>query len=255
MEFWEYLLIILGGFIAGGMNSLAGYGSLITLTILMEIIGLPGNIANATNRVNVAANVLAGSAAFYKNGKLKLGKSSLPIIVLVVIGAILGSIAAALISNEDFRIVYRILLLFVAILLFINPKKWLIKESIVKNINWFILAPVLLILGFYGGFIQAGLGMFVLATLVLLVGKEIIEANALKMFIILCYSVFVIAIFHYQGLIDWKAGALLAVSQATGSFLVANYVSKIPNANLYAYRLLILIISFIIIREFYTIFS
>jgi len=253
MEVWEYIVIVLGGFVAGSMNSLAGYGSLITLTILMEIMGLPGNVANATNRVNVSANAIAGSFAFYKNGKLKLNKQSGLIIAIVFIGAIVGSILAAKISNENFRIVYRILLFLVAILLIINPKKWLIKESINKDINWFLLTPILLALGIYGGFIQAGMGMFVLAVLVLIVGKEIIEANALKIFIILAYSVIVIAVFHFQGLINWKAGALLAVSQAAGSYLTANYASKIPNANIIAYRLLLVIVFFILSREIYLI--
>ena len=88
-----------------------------------------------------------------------------------------------------------------------------------------------------------------LAALVLLAKKELLEANAIKMFIILFYSVIVIAIFHYKGLIDWKAGAILAVAQAAGSYLTATYASRLPNANLWAYRLLIIIILVIIIRE------
>lgn len=255
MEIWQYLIVIFGGLLAGFMNSLAGYGSLVSLAILMEVIGLPPNIANATNRVNVGANVLAGSTAFYKNGKLKLNKTAWFLAFVVLLGAIGGSLVASNISDDNFRNIYRVLILLVGILLIFNPKKWLITKSQEKKPNYLLLTPILLALGFYGGLIQAGLGMFILATLVLLLGKELIEANALKMFIILVYTFVVIAIFHSKGLIDWKAGALLAVSQGTGSFLTANYVSKMPKANLYAYRLLIIIVFFIMSRELYLLFG
>jgi uncharacterized membrane protein YfcA len=156
---------------------------------------------------------------------------------------------ATIISNEGFRNLYRVLIFLLAILILTKPKNWLIKESSQEKLNLWIAFPVLVSIGFYAGLIQAGSGLFMLAALVLLAKKELLEANAIKMFIILFYSVIVIAMFHYKGLIDWKAGAILAVAQAAGSYLTATYASRLPNANLWAYRLLIIIILVIIVRE------
>ena len=244
----DYIIVLLGGFFAGAINSLAGYGSIITLTILMDIVGLSPNVANGTNRVNVMANAFAGSLGYYRQGKMRLNRVWL-IVFLVLIGAITGVFVATIISNEGFRNLYRVLIFLLAILILTKPKNWLIKESSQEKLNLWIAFPVFVLIGFYAGLIQAGSGLFMLAALVLLAKKELLEANAIKMFIILFYSVIVIAMFHYKGLIDWKAGAILAVAQAAGSYLTATYASRLPNANLWAYRLLIIIILVIIVRE------
>jgi len=248
MEMTDYIIVLLGGFFAGAINSLAGYGSIITLTILMDIVGLSPNVANGTNRVNVMANAFAGSLGYYRQGKMRLNRVWL-IVFLVLIGAITGVYVATIISNEGFRNLYRVLVFLLAILILTKPKNWIIKESSQEKLNLWIAIPVFVSIGFYAGLIQAGSGLFMLAALVLLAKKELLEANAIKMFIILFYSVIVIAMFHYKGLIDWKAGAILAVAQAAGSYLTATYASRLPNANLWAYRLLIIIILVIIIRE------
>lgn len=244
----DYIIVLLGGFFAGAINSLAGYGSIITLTILMDIVGLSPNVANGTNRVNVMANAFAGSLGYYRQGKMRLNRVWL-IVFLVLIGAITGVFVATIISNEGFRNLYRVLIFLLAILILTKPKNWLIKENSQQKLNLWIAFPVFVSIGFYAGLIQAGSGLFMLAALVLLAKKELLEANAIKMFIILFYSVIVIAMFHYKGLIDWKAGAILAVAQAAGSYLTATYASRLPNANLWAYRLLIIIILVIIVRE------
>ena len=56
-----YLLALVGSFVAGAINTLAGNGSAITLTILTEVLGLPGTVANGTNRVGIATQSLASS--------------------------------------------------------------------------------------------------------------------------------------------------------------------------------------------------
>ena len=53
LEWYHYLIAILGSALAGSINTLAGNGSAITLTILTEPIGLPGNLANGTNRIGI----------------------------------------------------------------------------------------------------------------------------------------------------------------------------------------------------------
>ena len=56
MDTFQYVIVISGGILAGIINTLAGNGSAITLTILSEMMGLPGNIANATNRIGIVVS-------------------------------------------------------------------------------------------------------------------------------------------------------------------------------------------------------
>jgi uncharacterized membrane protein YfcA len=62
----------------------------------------------------------------------------------------------------------------------------------------------LLILGFYGGFIQMGMGIFFLAAMVLGAGYDIIRANAIKVLVVALFTVMAILNFEWRGLIDWR---------------------------------------------------
>ena len=52
LDLFSILLLGLTGFIAGGVNTVAGGGSNLTLPALM-MFGLPADIANGTNRLSV----------------------------------------------------------------------------------------------------------------------------------------------------------------------------------------------------------
>ncbi len=249
LELYQYVIIIVGSFIAGVINTLAGNGSAITLSILTEVIGLPGNIANGSNRVGVISQGSVSSYVFYKNGKLDLARNS-QLIIFITLGAIIGVYVATVVSNEVFREVFKYLLIVMLLVVLINPKRWLIETQIDHNIPAWISIPIYLAVGFYGGFIQMGMGVIFLAVLVLVLRQNIIEANAIKAFTVFFYTVFVLGYFHYRGLVDWKAGALLAVGQTLGGYLTANYASKYKGVEVWAYRLLVVIIVFMLLKMF-----
>ena len=94
LEWYEYLLLILGGGIAGIINTLAGNGSLITLSLLM-FFGLPSTIANGTNRIGILFQSIIAIQAFAKSERFKpLMKESWWIIALAVPGGIAGAFFA-----------------------------------------------------------------------------------------------------------------------------------------------------------------
>ena len=249
LEFHHYIIAILGGTFAGAVNTLAGNGSAVTLTILTEIIGLPGNYANATNRVGVFTQSLAGTYAFYKNGKLDVQKSWL-YILFTIIGAIAGVIVAIWVSNEQFIRVFRFLMILMLFVILVKPKRWLIETDTTVKPKLWIAIPLFLALGFYGGFIQMGMGIFFLAVMVLGAKYSLIDANAIKSFIVGAYTIVVIAIFQWKGLIDWKVGGVLAIGQTVGGYYTAHYASIYPQANVWAHRLLIVVVLLAIVKLF-----
>lgn len=241
MEWYVYVIAIAGGLLAGIINTLSGFGSAITLTILSELMGLPGNMANGSNRVGIVAQGLSGSYGFYKNGRLNLKKHRL-LISMCFIGAIIGVLVAIRISNEQFREVFKYVMIGVLLILLIKPKRWLNPPDENAKLNPWIAIPLFLLLGFYGGFIQMGMGIFFLLITVLIGKYNIIDANAVKGFTVLLYSIVVLAIFHWKGLVDWKAGGIIAIGQVVGGYVTANFASKFPKADVWAYRLLIVIV-------------
>ena len=250
MEWYQYLIAIVGGAIAGGINTLAGNGSAITLSILTEVIGLPGNLANGTNRVGVLTQSTAGSWAFYQHGKLDFSRSKLNI-SLTVLGAIIGVGVAINVSNEQFIFVFKYLMLAMFVVLLVKPKRWLAATQKDPQINYFLAVPLYLALGFYGGFIQMGMGIFYLATMVLVAKYSIIEGNALKSFVVALYTIIVLAIFQWRGLVQWEVGLVLALGQTFGGWYTAKFASKHPKANIIAYWVLMVIVVVVLGRLFF----
>ncbi len=249
MEWSHYFIAIGGGILAGILNTLAGNGSAITLTILIEVLHLPADIANGTNRVGILAQSITGTAAFYKNGKLNL-KHSRPIVVPTIIGALIGILVAISVSSEQFRAVFRFLLLFMLFVILVNPKRWLRKTDTSRPVNYWLTIPFFLLLGFYGGFIQMGMGVFFLAAMVLGARYSLTDANVVKVFVVGAYTILAVAIFHWQNLIDWRIGLILAVGQAIGAWIAATFASRYKHADFWAYILLVGVILWALARLF-----
>lgn len=250
LELSQILIAIVGGFMAGGINTMVGSGSAITLSILTEVMGLPPNVANGTNRVGVIAQSITTSSAFYKNGKFDIVYRSKFYMALIFIGALVGVYIATIISNEDFKEIFKYLMVLIFFVILVNPKRWLIKTQLDKKLSPLIAVPVFLALGFYGGFIQMGMGVYFLALLVLGAKFSIMDSNVVKAFTVGLYTIVIIWYFHYKGLVDWPIGGILAIGQAVGGYVTAEFASKSPKADLYAYRLLVIVVLFIILKLF-----
>ena len=251
----DYLIALLGSFLAGGINTLSGNGSAITLTILMEVLGLPAVVANATNRVGIATQSLAGTWAFQRAGRLRLSPDRAREMWLIIgvssAGALLGIWLSLIVDNSTYRTIFRYLLILMLLVVLINPKRWLASGQTEKPLSLWVLIPAFLALGVYGGFIQMGMGIFFLALMVLVARYEIIQANVVKGIVILIYTLIAVGIYAYRGVIDWEFGLLMAVGQTIGGYLTARYAARHPQAGVWAYRLLILVIVGAIAKAFW----
>jgi hypothetical protein len=239
-ELQTYAIAIVGAFIAGGINTLAGNGSAITLTILTEVLGLPPNVANGTNRIGIFTQSAITSVVFNKHGKLNVSRNK-KYIIPIIFGAIAGGILAVNVSNEQFKVVFKFMMVFMLVAVLVKPKRWLRQTDENFKPKWYFYIPVLLALGFYGGFIQMGMGVFFLIIMVLGMRVNIIESNAIKGFVIAVYTLLLITLFHYQGMIDWKLGGIMAIGQTLGGYLTAKFASQYKKADQVAYYVLIVV--------------
>lgn len=249
LELYQYAIAIVGGMVAGCINTLAGNGSAITLSILTEVMGLPGNMANGSNRVGVLSGCLASTYSFHKNGRLPLARSKF-LVTIICIGALAGVYVASVVTNDQFKTVFKYMLLVMLLVILVKPKRWLIETDLEHKIPLIVSLPLFFCLGFYGGFIQMGMGVFFLAIMVLVAKYNIIDANAVKSFTVMLYTIGVLAYFHYKGLVNWQAGAILAVGQVIGGYLTAQYASQYKGVEIWAYRLLVTIVILVILRLF-----
>jgi uncharacterized membrane protein YfcA len=249
MEIGWYLLAAVGGVFAGFLTTLAGNGSVITLYILTEILGLPPKEANATNRVGVMAMTMAALPGFYKNNSFEWKRDRL-IVGTIFIGAIAGIIVASYIDNSVFKAIFKYFFILMLIIVLMDTKSWIRTQSQIRSLKWYISIPLFLLLGFYGGFIQMGTGIFFLAIVVLGMRYSMNDANGLKLASVAVYTVLAISIFAAQGLIDWWIGMSLAIGEAIGAIIAVRFAINHPKAQLWTYRILIAVIVMAIIQKF-----
>ncbi|MEZ4654660.1 MAG: sulfite exporter TauE/SafE family protein [Candidatus Eisenbacteria bacterium] len=214
--------MIVGGFLGGVGNALSGGGSFLTFPLLIWL-GLPPQVANATNRIAIVLQCAAGSATYHRAGVMPY-RDLLRTVVPMIAGAIPGAILASRIDEGRFRIVSAILLTLMIAGLFIDPKKWTraSSEGRIRPRHWVWL----FLLGIYGGFLQVGSGTLVLGFLVLFAGFDVVRGNALKFGQAMVYNAVALALFAGVGQVDWWIGIVLAIGTMAGGAVGATLVVR-----------------------------
>ena len=237
-----YIFAILGGLVAGFINTLAGSGSLITLPILI-FLGLDASMANGTNRLGVVFQTLVAVITLKKKGTLE-GSENYWLILPAILGAIPGAMLAADMTDQTLKYTIGGVMLLMLIPVMMNANQWLREKPGDEKASrkWYVILSFTLI-GAYGGFIQAGVGILLLAGMVLLAQLTMAKANALKNLIVLCFSIPALLVFLYNDQVDWKIGALMASGQMLGGWLAAKYAMDHSQASVWVRRLLIVMIA------------
>ena len=248
----HYVLAIAGGAAAGAINTLSGSGSAVTLTILVWL-GLPTPLANGTNRVGIVVQTAVSTWTMRRGGALRVEErpGGVWLVGATVLGAIAGAAAAARVGEQAMDLAISVVLSAVLVAVLMEPKRWLRSESEVApgRPQWKLLAGFVLI-GVYGGFVQAGVGVVLLAGLVLGAGYALIEANALKNLIAFCFTVPALVIFALDDQVDWTIGAMMACGQAVGAWAAARFAVKSDQAQVWVRRLLVAMLILGIVRFF-----
>jgi uncharacterized membrane protein YfcA len=182
-------------------------------------LGLPANVANGTNRIAILLQNVVGVGSFRQQKIITL-KEGIWIALPAVAGSVFGALIALNFNEEVMEKTIAGLLLFMFFIIIFKPDRWIkgqegrysTKPTIVNMVVFFLI-------GIYGGFIQAGVGFFLLAGLVIGVGADLVKANALKLFIILLYTPVALAIFIFYEQVDYKLGLILAVGNMIGAFI------------------------------------
>ena len=220
---WYLILAVIGvGFIAGFINTLAGSGSLLTLPMLM-FLGLPANVANGTNRIAIFLQNVVGVGSF-RQQKMLNARMGLWLALPAVVGSLLGAQIAIELNEAVMERVIGILLIVMFFLILYKPAQW-VKDQAghVKSKPSLLQFFIFFMIGIYGGFIQAGVGIFLLAGLVLGAGFDVVKANAIKLLIILIYTPFALAIFFMNDQVNWKIGLILALGNMLGAFVASRF--------------------------------
>lgn len=215
MDLVTAAVLVIAGFAAGFVNTVAGGGSVITIPVLLEALG-SASIANGTNRIAILMAQVAAVTGFRRAGKLDWRKV-LPLVPAAVAGAITGAWIATRLDSDAMTKVFAVVLVLVAVSVLVKPSRWLggHERSIPEPLRSLIFFGV----GFYGGFVQAGVGFLLLAALVVGGGLDLVRGNAAKVFLILVYTPVALLLFASAAQVNWSYGLVMGVGNVTGAIL------------------------------------
>ncbi len=215
----ELALLATAGLVAGTINVVAGGGSFLTLPLLL-FLGLPATVANATNRVGVLAQNLSGTWGYHRHGALDW-RWAAAAVVPALAGAALGTWGALRVPDFAFTRILATAMVSITLL-----SVWRQRQARpqgppdgqrMPHMGWPGALGFFLV-GLYGGFIQAGVGFFVLA-MTSATGFDMVRGNAIKVLTILTITLLSLAIFAGAGAVDWPRGLALGAGNLAGGLI------------------------------------
>jgi uncharacterized membrane protein YfcA len=228
----EMLVLFFAGLVAGALNTLAGGGSFVIFPALL-FVGVPPIMANATNTFACLPGYGSGAIGF--RADILRHKDKLVLYAIIALAAgFLGAEALLRVSDVQFEGLIPWLMAFAVIAFTFGGRlnSWLASRSgsskRAAKAGSIALVGLLALICFYGGFFNAGLGIILLAYLVLAGFKDLNAMNGLKLLISFLVSITAVIRFTMSGSIEWQAGTIALVGATIGGFAAAKLSYLLP---------------------------
>jgi uncharacterized membrane protein YfcA len=209
------------GVVAGFLNVMAGGGSLLTVPV-MVFMGVPGPVANGTNRIAILAQNITAVTTFFRRGfsdfklSLTLAACSLP-------GAVAGALVGTRLEGVWFNRVLALIMLGVMLVMATGGNRKNRDAAGEPNRKQLLWGHICMVgVGFYGGFIQLGVGFIIMPVLHRVMGLDLVRTNMHKVFIVMSYTLVALVVFASQVEILWVVGLALAVGNSLGGWIATN---------------------------------
>lgn len=224
--------LLIAGLIGGFINTLAGGGSMLTLPALM-MLGMPADVANATNRVGVLLQSIAGVKGFRDKGRLDTSAIG-PVLIPTLAGALVGSLFASFMPVTLLKPTLLVVMVGMALVMLIRPGAVIPPADSVPYKVFEKPTAVLALFGagVYGGFVQAGVGFILIAALAGGLRYDLVRTNALKMVCTATFSFVALVVFVARDQVLWAPGLILAAGMVVGTSLSVKFAISMPQNTL-----------------------
>ncbi len=212
MSWLDAVLLFAGGFLAGGINSMAGGGSLLTVPLL-SLAGVDGLSANGTNRVAVLIQTVMSGVGYHQGG-VRPYRETAQIAPPALVGGLVGALLVSQLNDDAFEKIFGLLMIPLLVLALWKPK---LDAEAAPWPRWVQLA-VFFGVGFYAGAIQAGVGILLLLILTRS-GYDLVRGNAIKTALVILITAFVaLPVFLLDGQVEWFPAFVLSAGSALGGY-------------------------------------
>ena len=165
------------------------------------------------------------AVASFRSLKVHQFKKSARLSLLTLPGAVIGAVMATRISDLLFQRILGVVLIFIVISMFFSrsfAEEGKRSDETVSRLVY----PALFAIGFYGGFLQVGVGFLFMAALYHLLRVNLVMVNMHKVFIIFIYTLPALVVFAWTGNVNWEYGLTLAAGTAFGAWWGARVAVK-----------------------------
>ena len=224
-------VIAIAAFIAGVINSMAGGGTLISFPTMVWM-GRPAILANATNAVALWPGSFSAMYG-YRDDMRRVRRWLYLLTIPSVAGGALGAILLLHTSETTFSRIVPLLILGATLLLaaqeVISRKLNIVAKAHEKpTVGWVIFVFTFqLLVGLYGGYFGAGMGILMLAALGLIGLTDLHEMNGLKNLLAVCINAVAAIYFAISGAVIWKDAMVMAVAAIAGGFAGAKLAKRL----------------------------
>ena len=219
--------------LAGAVNAVAGGGTLITFPSLLAA-GLSARVANMTSTVAIWPGSIGGSLAYRK--ELSERTSRLKVLSAPsILGALAGSILLSVSPDAVFDAIVPYLIIFASLVLAANARlsKLALRHGFAAQHEAYMpssMYVVMFLVGVYGGYFGAGIGILMLAAISILAPDDLQHSNAVKGLLGLLMNFTAVIVFAFLGLVEWGPAAVMAVCSTLGGYAGVS-VARRMNSN------------------------
>lgn len=243
-ELWHAALLVAVGVVSGFLNVMAGGGSLLSVPV-MVFMGMPGPVANGTNRIAILAQNITAIITFARRGFSDF-RLSLSLAACAVPGAAAGAMLGTQLDGAWFNRALALIMIGVMLVMHFDRGAASVGERHEPTRRQLFAGHLLMVgAGFWGGFIQIGVGFIIMPILNRVMGLDLVRTNMHKVFIIGVYTLVALFVFASQVELLWAMGLALALGNSLGGYLGAHFTVQ-KGEKLIRIVLNIVLIAFII---------
>ena len=221
---FELILLTITGVATGFLNVMAGGGSMLSVPIMI-FLGVPGTIANGTNRIAILPQNISAVIAFYRKGFSNF-KLSLSLAACTIPGTLVGASLASRMPNDHFNSLLAIIMVLVLVVMSLPQPKTIDVNQTPTKARMIAGHALMVLIGFWGGFIHIGVGFLLMPVLNRVMQFDLITTNAHKVFVVLCYTSVALIVFAAELELVWKYGIALGIGTWIGAWVAANVQVK-----------------------------
>jgi len=213
---WEiFAALVAVAALAGFIDAIAGGGGLLTLPALLAA-GVPPVSALATSKLQSSLGTASAAFAYARGGHVQFRKMG-GAAATAFAGSATGGIAVQSLDPTFLQALVPVLLIAIAIYFLASPK--VADQPRPARLRLLAYAGVAGAIGFYDGFFGPGTGAFLVVSMILLAGMDLVRATANTKLLNLASNLGALLVLAAGGHVIWVLGLATAAGSMTGGQL------------------------------------